>query len=165
MTVVGMTILAIILVAAAIVFMVAELFLPTHGVLGIAGILCAAAAVVLVMWVNPMLGMLCAIVLLIVAPIAVYRLVKAYPTTPVGKRVLLEQPAAAPVPAISANLLGARGRTITFLRPAGVVEINGRRVDCVSEGDVIDADKTVIVVSLSNGRVVVRESTDTAATA
>lgn len=161
MTEVGMSMLAIILIVAAILFLVAELFLPTHGLLGIGSAVCAIAAVVMVMRINTMLGLLCAIALLIISPYAVYRLIKAYPSTPVGKRVLLAKPAVKDSPSVDAALLGATGKAITILRPAGVAEINGKRVDCVSEGDVIDAGRQVTVVSLSNGRVVVRQTAAT----
>lgn len=157
MTAVSMSILAIILISAAIVLLVAEVFLPSFGILGIGSGLCAIAAVVLVSWVNPTLGVICAIVLLVISPFAIYRIIKVYPTTAVGKRVLLEQPVSAePVFNQQSSLLGKQGRAITILRPAGVAEIDGKRVDCVSEGDIIEPGKSVIVVSLSNGRVIVR---------
>jgi len=55
------------------------------------------------------------------------------------------------------DLLGAEGRAITPLRPAGAAEIDGERVDVVSEGGFIQAGAGVTVTKVEGGRVVVRE--------
>jgi len=157
MTLLTLTIIAIALVAAAVAFLVAELFLPSHGVLGIGGGLCALGAVAMLMQISVTLGLISAIILLVTAPLAIYVLLKTYPKTPAGKKVFLEQPQVSSE-STHKEFLGASGKTLTALHPAGIVEIDGRRIDCISEGDVIDAGKIILVVSVSNGRVVVRET-------
>jgi len=52
--------------------------------------------------------------------------------------------------------LGERGRSISMLRPAGVAEINGERIDVVSEGDFIPPYTEIEVIQVSDNRVVVR---------
>ena len=59
-------------------------------------------------------------------------------------------------PADRRHLRGREGVTITPLRPAGAVEIDGERVDVVSEGGYIDAGVTVTVAHVEGVRVVVR---------
>ena len=54
-----------------------------------------------------------------------------------------------------AKLVGKVGRTITALRPAGAVDVEGRRVDVVAEGVFVDAGREVRVVSVEGARVVV----------
>ncbi len=56
------------------------------------------------------------------------------------------------------DLLGAVGTARSKLRPAGVADIGGRRVDVVTEGDFIDAGRAVEVVAVDGNRVVVREA-------
>jgi membrane-bound serine protease (ClpP class) len=56
----------------------------------------------------------------------------------------------------SAVEVGDIGRTLTSLRPAGKAQINGRRVDVIAHGELIDPDNEVEVVEISGGRVVVR---------
>jgi membrane-bound serine protease (ClpP class) len=53
--------------------------------------------------------------------------------------------------------LGDRGRTLTSLRPAGKAQINGRRMDVIAQGLLIDENREVEIVEISGGRVVVRE--------
>lgn len=55
------------------------------------------------------------------------------------------------------DLLGRTGRTVTALRPSGTAEIDGERVDVVSEGTWIDADRPIIVTKVEGLRIVVRE--------
>ncbi len=53
-------------------------------------------------------------------------------------------------------LLGAKGLSTTTLRPSGIAEINGKRVDVVSDGGYIQAHTPVEVVRVEGGKVVVR---------
>jgi membrane-bound serine protease (ClpP class) len=55
------------------------------------------------------------------------------------------------------SLAGKKGRVVTTLRPAGVVEIEGRRLDVVSDGDFINPDETVVVTEIVGNRIVVRK--------
>ncbi|MCK8825155.1 NfeD family protein [Fuchsiella alkaliacetigena] len=57
----------------------------------------------------------------------------------------------------SEDLIGKLGRTVTPLRPAGIAEIEGRRIDVVSEGGFVPAEEEVKVVSARGSRVVVKE--------
>jgi len=54
------------------------------------------------------------------------------------------------------DLLGKTGRCLTGLRPAGTVEIDGERIDAISEGDFIIPGVEVEVVLVEGIRVVVR---------
>ncbi len=53
------------------------------------------------------------------------------------------------------DLLNQQGLTVTSLRPAGIVEINGKRYDVVSEGGFLDKDVPVKVVYVEGNRIVV----------
>ena len=53
-------------------------------------------------------------------------------------------------------MVGARGVTVTDLRPSGAAEIAGRRVDVVSAGDYIPAGATIEVVTDERYRRIVR---------
>lgn len=56
------------------------------------------------------------------------------------------------------ELLGKKGVVITKLRPSGAVDIDGHRIDVVSEGGYIMPGTKVVVVQVEGGRVVVRET-------
>ncbi len=55
------------------------------------------------------------------------------------------------------DYLGSKAVTITKLRPAGIIDIHGDRVDAVSEGSFIDKNVEVKVISVSGSRIVVRK--------
>ena len=56
------------------------------------------------------------------------------------------------------ELIGRIAKTSTVLRPSGAAELDGERIDVVSEGSYIDKGKSVIIVKVEGSRVVVRES-------
>ncbi|MBN1815799.1 MAG: hypothetical protein JW828_00470 [Sedimentisphaerales bacterium] len=55
--------------------------------------------------------------------------------------------------------VGDTGRAITRLRPAGEADFDGRVVDVVSQGEFIEAGKSVRILEIRGNRVVVRELT------
>ena len=55
------------------------------------------------------------------------------------------------------ELLHRTGVAITQLRPSGTAFINGKRVDVVTEGGLIDQGASLKVVAAEGLRVVVRE--------
>jgi membrane-bound serine protease (ClpP class) len=55
-----------------------------------------------------------------------------------------------------AALKGRYGKTLSALRPAGVVDFDGRRVDSISEGMLIAPGQWVRCVDVQAGKVVVR---------
>jgi len=69
-----------------------------------------------------------------------------------------EQPAAAPRMATPNGLTGQRGRALTPLRPSGSAQINGDRVDVVTDGEFIAEGQPVIVVLDEGYRRVVRRA-------
>ena len=52
------------------------------------------------------------------------------------------------------------GRTLTPLRPAGLVEIDGRRIDVVADSEFLDAGVEVRVCEVEGNRVVVEAADD-----
>ena len=54
------------------------------------------------------------------------------------------------------DLVGQEGVALTALRPAGMARFGEKKVDVVSEGEVIDRDSRVRVVEVKGNRVVVR---------
>lgn len=55
------------------------------------------------------------------------------------------------------ELLGKKAITITPLRPSGTIDMEGERIDVVSQGSYIDKAKHVIIVKVEGSRIVVRE--------
>ena len=55
------------------------------------------------------------------------------------------------------DLVGAEGIALTTLRPAGTAEINGRRVDVMTESEYVEKGKKIKVLAVDGIRVLVRE--------
>jgi membrane-bound serine protease (ClpP class) len=62
--------------------------------------------------------------------------------------------------ALNQDLLGRSGIALTQLRPAGSATINGKKVDVVTQGDLIAANEPVEVIKVEGMRVVVRKIED-----
>jgi len=54
------------------------------------------------------------------------------------------------------KLVGLEGKAITTLRPSGAAEIDGRRIDVVSEGAFIPLGEKIVVDRVEGVRVIVR---------
>jgi membrane-bound serine protease (ClpP class) len=65
-------------------------------------------------------------------------------------------PAHGSAPETDQRWLGKQGRALSVLRPAGIAEIEGARVDVVSDGALIEADTPVEVTRVDGNRIVVR---------
>jgi membrane-bound serine protease (ClpP class) len=52
-------------------------------------------------------------------------------------------------------LLGKRGRSLSDLRPAGIIELEGRRLDVITAGDYIERGALVEVIEIKANRIVV----------
>ncbi len=55
------------------------------------------------------------------------------------------------------NLKERVGKSITVLRPSGVIDIDGERIDAVTEGSFIQKGVEVVVIRVEGSRIVVRE--------
>ena len=56
--------------------------------------------------------------------------------------------------------MGKEGRTISELRPAGIVEVDGERLDVVTDGDFVAARQPVKIIEARGNRIVVRPLSD-----
>ena len=153
---------ALLLMLLGVFLAVTEVFIPSAGVLGVLAIVSLVASVAMGFRESQTAGiaLLCGVA--IGLPAALGAAIKILPRTPFGRRIFLVGPTADELdPTTDADremraLLGQVGRTVTQLRPAGVTEIDGRRVDTMSEGFVIDPGEVVRVVDVQARRVVVR---------
>ncbi|MGH7830627.1 MAG: NfeD family protein, partial [Candidatus Binatia bacterium] len=57
--------------------------------------------------------------------------------------------------------LGKGGTAVSPLRPAGIAEIEGERVDVVSDGELIDSGAPIVVTRVDGNRIVVRRHRST----
>ena len=53
-------------------------------------------------------------------------------------------------------LVGKRGRTSSVLRPAGIGDFDGVRLNVVTEGDFIESGRPIEIARVEGARIVVR---------
>jgi len=156
--------LAIGLAAAGIVAIILEVFVPAAGIIGIAGVGSIIASVVIAYQrLGSLVGSIYLAVVLVMVPVFIVLYFRFFPRSPVG-RWLISQDRQGPdkgyssfTPEKYVDLIGKEGTSLTILRPAGMVRIDGQKYSAVTGGEFIDKDKTIKVVKVEGSRVVVRQ--------
>lgn len=150
------------LLAAALLLIFVEVFVPSGGIISMVSAVVAIAGVVCLFRVSVGWGLTGVLMVLILGPMAAFFALQMLPSTPMGKKLLhgaegMETTSPAPPDAgIYDALAGQEGEAVTDLRPVGVVRIDGKRVDALSEVSVIRAGTRVRVTSVQGRQVKVR---------
>ncbi|MCL4748405.1 MAG: hypothetical protein KJZ83_23780 [Burkholderiaceae bacterium] len=161
------------LALVGVVLLMLEVFvIPGFGIAGILGIVAIFGGLVLSMLgpgdtaqfiVETVTRVVFALLFALLASLLLLRLL---PRLPFGARLILKRGLSsaqgyASAPESDALWLGKTGRTTTPLHPSGIVEIEGHRLDVVSEGDLIEPGQQVEVIRVDGNRIVVRQTTKT----
>lgn len=158
----------LLLVGVGVVLLAIEVFvLPGTTVAGLAGVLALGSGLALalvgagasVSTVIVALGQVAMAIL--VALVAAAAMLRALPHLPFGRQLVLQ----ADMPATGGYVsppdddqawLGRVGIASSPLRPAGIAEFDGRRVDVVSEGGFVEGGTSIEVTRVDGNRIVVR---------
>lgn len=150
--------LAVGLAAAGIVAILAEMFLPTAGVLGAAGLGGIIASIVVVYRrFGSLAGSLYLAAVAVLTPALIVLYFKFFPRSPIGRWLIIKK-APGPEPGPHEALAGREGRTLTVLRPVGLVLIEDKKYSAVSGGEFIEKDRRVKVLKVEGSRIVVRQT-------
>lgn len=144
--------------------LVAEFFIPSAGVVGVAAAIAAITSIVIAFTHSMAAGIVMLGVITISTPVILYAMICLWPHTPIGKLILNRRPGQIDEPIESRlrsgekrkELIGRLGIAKTNLLPSGLVVIDGKRIDAVSEGSPIDAGTDVVVISTVAGKIRVR---------
>lgn len=128
------------------------LVIPTH-VVGVVGICSILASLVMVFRSHPPHFGIGLVVLTLLAGVFLARVVVSRFTLRDSQQV--EAGYVATDPALQ-ELCGRHGVAATMLRPSGKATIDGKRVDVVTRGELLEADTPVLVIEVVGNRVVVR---------
>jgi membrane-bound serine protease (ClpP class) len=162
------------LALAGVALLALELFvIPGFGIAGVLGILALLAGLVLSLLgsggnapefiVAATTRIVFALLLALAGSLVLLRF---QPRLPVGRALILSTRLGAGTgytsePPTDAGWLGREGRTVSPLHPAGIADINGQRVDVVSDGDFIAAGERVRVDRVDGNRIVVKRTLTT----
>ncbi|NLX82909.1 MAG: hypothetical protein GXZ04_03715 [Clostridiales bacterium] len=144
-------------------FLVVEVFMPGFGVPGIAGFALLAASVYFT-WTRH--GMVAALGLaageIVLVGIALTFSLRSASKGRLSKSPLVLKGGQTRKDGFVSteeydSYIGKTGTTITVLRPAGIAEVEGERLNVVSEGDFIAKGAQVIIREVEGARILVEE--------
>ena len=138
----------VVLIIVGFLMLAAEVFVPGM-VLGLLGGLCLSGAVIVAfIYYDAVTGSMVFAGVCVLTVAGFFAWMAAFPHTAIGRRIMLQKSHTSGVGerASPSELLGAQGRSLTPLRPAGSAFIGGRKVDVVAESDFIAPDEPVVVV-------------------
>ena len=167
--------LAILLLVVGCGLIVAEVFIPSGGMILVLCILSFIAAIwcaYMAWWQSsPILFWIFIGAMVVLIPSFVVGLFRMLSTSRVGDRILLTAPEASELTPHQEELdrlsgyVGHRGQALTMLTPGGLVKVAGERLHGFTEGIMVQPGDPVEVVEVRGTRVLVRPLTNGEASA
>jgi membrane-bound serine protease (ClpP class) len=153
--------LAYLLIVIGFLFLAAEVFFPS-GILSVLAVCAIAGGVTLAFVHDTYHGWFTLILVFVFVPVLLVAIFHFLPKSAMSRRLLSSGPeedatvASMPVNLELEQLRGKIGRTLSALRPAGVVDFDGRRVDTITEGMMVEPGQWVRCIDVKAGKVIVR---------
>jgi len=152
---------AVFLFLASAALLVAEVFVPSGGMLSVCSFACLAGGIVIFFNYSTTIGWIGIIIAMIMIPTVLILAYRIFPKTTFGKTVTLTPPKrdlgdAIPDMEELKDLLGKTGVVLSDLRPVGMCDFSGRRVECVAETGYIENDSKVTVIRVEGTQLTVR---------
>ncbi|HEV3145245.1 MAG TPA: NfeD family protein [Gemmataceae bacterium] len=156
--------LGYVLIAVGFAFIFGEMVFSTHGMLLLVALCLDVIGVILVVQISDRYtGLITLAAVMLSFPLLIGLVFYLWPRSPLGRRMILRKNpdnddtiASMPVLVELEQYRGRIGKVVSPLRPSGVVDFDGRRVDATSEGMMIDAATWVRCLDVKAGRVIVR---------
>lgn len=153
------------LLAASLLLVIIEVFVPSGGLISVLSFGCAVGGVYFLFQHSTTWGLAGILAVLVLGPSAFAFALKIWPSTPIGKAMLgaktEQQVEAERLEQLTErraieSLIGAEGVVRTDLRPVGVVEIGGQRYNALSETSLVRAGTRVRVTHADGSQIKVR---------
>ena len=154
-------IFAVFLYFACAVLIVAEIFVPSGGLISICSLACLVGGIAIFFHHSLVAGWIGVGIAAVMIPAVLIYAYRIFPKTRFGKSVTLTPPKrrqgdAIPDTDILKELLGAEGVVLTTLRPVGMCDFSGQRVECVAESGYVDKGKKIKVINVESTQLTVR---------
>jgi membrane-bound serine protease (ClpP class) len=154
-------IFAVFLYLACAALIVAEVFVPSGGLISLCALACLIGGIVIFFKCSVVAGWVGVGIAAVMIPSVLVVAYRMFPNTRFGRSVTLnpperEQGDAVPDTAQLKELLGAVGVVLTPLRPVGMCDLSGQRIECVAESGYVDKGKKVRVIDVESTQVTVR---------
>lgn len=154
-------VLAVFLFLACAILIIAEVFVPSGGLISIVALACLVGGIILFFNRSATTGWIGVIIAIIMIPSVLIFAYKIFPKTRFGKNATLSPPQRQQGDAIPdtpklKEMLGAEGIVLTPLRPVGMCDFSGQRVECVAESGYVNNGKKVKVINVESTQLTVR---------
>jgi membrane-bound ClpP family serine protease len=139
-----------------------EVFFPSAGVLGFLSAAALLASIVMGFYQSPTVGAVILVVIAAGLPTLIAVALQYWPKTAMGRRVLLVAPRSEdvlpdnPDKELLKGLVGRTGKAKSKLLLSGVITLDGRTFDAVSESMPVEVGQAVRVVQVRGHSLVVR---------
>ena len=152
---------AVFLYFASAVLLVVEVFVPSGGLISVCSLGCLIGGLMIFFHSSTTAGWIGIVVAVIMIPSVLIVTYRIFPKTRFGKSVTLNPPIrqvgdAIPDTDERKKMPGAVGTVITDLRPVGMCDFSGQRVECVAESGYIDKGSKVKVIHVESAKLTVR---------
>jgi len=157
---------AVFLYFACAALIIAEVFVPSGGLISIFALACLIGGAVIFFRHSATAGWIGVGIAAVMIPTVLIFAYRIFPKTRFGKSVTLTPPKrqqgdAIPDTSELKEMLGKVGVVITPLRPVGMCDFAGKRVECVAESGYVDKDKKVKVIDVESTQLTVRMTEET----
>jgi membrane-bound ClpP family serine protease len=152
---------AVFLYLACAALIVAEVFVPSGGIISVCAFACLVGGILIFFRHSTTTGWVGIVIAMVMIPTTLIFAYKAFPNTRFGKSVTLKPSERTPGDAIPdtprlKEMLGAEGMVITPLRPVGMVDFTGKRIECVVESGYVEKNRKVKVIRVQGTQLTVR---------
>ena len=149
------------LIVCAILLFAVESFIP-GGILGAFGIIALIAATIIGYQAFEPYGTVVAIAIAVTAIVMFILWLRILPRTWIAKKLTINKDLSdshATDDRLN-NLIGLTGPALCKLHPGGFAKIDGRKIDVITQGEMVEQGTTVKVIEIEGNRVVVTELQD-----
>ncbi|HKI79648.1 MAG TPA: NfeD family protein [Ignavibacteriaceae bacterium] len=162
--------LDILLFVVGIILLALEIFvIPGFGVAGIAGIVLIFASLFMALIGTSLpfidsdqlsMAIVQLGITLLISVVIIYFIVRFLPKSNTFNKLILADDEQATKGFVSSNslhkLVGKEGKALTTLRPAGMAEIRGEKVDVIADGDYVQQGSKLKVIRVEGSKVIVK---------
>lgn len=152
----------IILLSVGFLVVVLELFIPSAGMLGVLATILLVSGIIVAFFHSVYTGAIALLITVVSIPVLLAIMVNVWPHTPLGRRILLGK--MDPNDVMPTNeqytqykhLIGQLGIAKTKMLPSGIVLINDRKYDALSDGFAIETGQPIKVSAVKGTRIIVQ---------
>lgn len=151
--------LQIVLFLLGLVLLVVEMFIPGFGIAGGCGILLLIVGILMTAQ-TPLQAVVMILILLLLLSLLLFVIMHSAKKGKLSKKLILKSASKREDGYSSTSdhtaLLGKEGIALSLLRPAGIGEFEGQRLDVVSEGLFLEPGTKIRIVETAGRRIVVK---------